>query len=152
VEDVTTKNAILSYVFFERIAFFSTWGNLFSYLDGYAAPSLKQAFEQLATYFPSGTFRTATVDRGKEFACYQALEKKFGVEVYFADPYSSWQRGTNENANGLLREFFPKGTDLAKVSEEELESALHLINHRPRKCLGWKSAHEAFQEELLHLA
>jgi IS30 family transposase len=116
------------------------------------ASSMEQAFELLATYFPKHTFRTATVDRGKEFAYHQTLEKRFGVEVYFADPYSSWQRGTNENANSLLREFFPKGTDLAKVSEEELESALHLINHRPRKCLGWKSAHESFLEELSHLA
>jgi IS30 family transposase len=80
------------------------------------ASSTEQAFGLLSTHFPKGTFQTATVDRGKEFACYEALEKHFGVEVYFADPYSSWQRGTNENANGLLREFFPKGTDLAKVS------------------------------------
>jgi IS30 family transposase len=114
--------------------------------------SMEWAFEQLAIRFPKGTFQTATVDRGKEFACHEALEQRFGVDVYFADPYSSWQRGSNENSNGLLREFFPKGTDLAKVSDVELEYALYSINQRPRKCLGWKSTHELFQEELSHLA
>lgn len=75
---------------------------------------MEWAFGQLAAQFPTGTLQTATVDRGKEFACHEALEHHFGVEVYFAGPYSSWQRGTNENSNGLLREFFPKGTDLEK--------------------------------------
>nr|WP_229523413.1 IS30 family transposase [Paenibacillus farraposensis] len=97
-------------------------------------------------------FQTATVDRGKEFACCASLEATHGVQVYFADPYSSWQRGSNENANGLLREFFPKGTDFAQLTDEALEKALPLINHRPRKCLGWKTAHESFSEELSHLA
>ncbi len=73
------------------------------------------------------------------------------MKVYFADPYSSWQRGSNENGNGLLREFFPKGKDFAEVTEEELEHALQLINNRPRKCLGWKTAHESFEEEVSHL-
>ncbi|RKN72366.1 IS30 family transposase, partial [Paenibacillus ginsengarvi] len=81
-----------------------------------------------------------------------ALENIHDIQVYFADPYSSWQRGSNENANGLLREFFPKGHDFAMVSDEELATALRLINLRPRKCLGWKSAHEAFMDELSHLA
>nr|WP_229523293.1 IS30 family transposase [Paenibacillus farraposensis] len=85
------------------------------------------------------SFQTATGDRGKEFACYANLEATHDVQIYFADPYSSWQRGSNENANGLLREFFPKGTDLAQITDEALWKALHLINHRPRKCLGWKT-------------
>jgi len=71
--------------------------------------------------------------------------------VYFADPYSSWQRGSNENANGLLREFFPKGTDFGKVSRSEIAQALAWINGRPRKCLNWKTAYEVFTEEVLHL-
>lgn len=74
-----------------------------------------------------------------------------GVPVYFADPYASWQRGSNENANGLLREFFPKGTDFAQVAHDELADALAKINGRPRKCLDWKTAHEAFAEEVLRL-
>jgi len=71
--------------------------------------------------------------------------------VHGADPYSSWQRGSNENANGLLREFFPKGTDFAQVAHDELADALAKINRRPRKCLDWKTAHEAFAEEVLRL-
>jgi IS30 family transposase len=110
------------------------------------------AFGVAASQYPKETFKTATTDRGKEFACYTALENTHGIKVYFADPYSSWQRGSNENANGLLREFFPKGHDFATVTDEELARAVHLINNRPRKCLNWKSAHEAFMDELSHLA
>lgn len=116
------------------------------------AYSMEVAFGVLASQYPSSAFLTATADRGKEFACYANLEHFHSVQVYFADPYSSWQRGSNENSNGLLREFFPKGHDFAAVTEEELAHAIKLINHRPRKCLGWKSAHEAFMEELSHLA
>jgi transposase, IS30 family len=116
-----------------------------------SAGSMERAIQTIHNLFPSSAFQTATVDRGKEFACYSNVEEDLGIQVYFADPYSSWQRGSNENANGLLREFFPKKTDLAKVSSEELEKVLSLINNRPRKCLGWKTTHEAFQEELLHL-
>lgn len=94
---------------------------------------------------------TATVDRGKEFACHDHLLDEHGLTFYFADPYSSWQRGSNENANGLLREFYPKKYDLNTVDPTELECALELINHRPRKCLGWKTSHEAIMEELSHL-
>lgn len=115
------------------------------------ALSMEIAFGVLAAQYPKSAMQTATVDRGKEFACYEELERLHGVDVYFADPYSSWQRGSNENANGLLREFFPKGYDFAQVTDAELEQALALINNRPRKCLGWKSTHESFQEELLHL-
>jgi transposase, IS30 family len=116
------------------------------------AHSMEIAFGVAAGQFPQGVFRTATADRGKEFACYAALEFTHGLDVYFADPYSSWQRGSNENGNGLLREFFPKGKDLAEVSDQELAHALRLINNRPRKCLGWKSAHESFIDALSHLA
>lgn len=72
------------------------------------------------------------------------MEATHHLNVYFADPYSSWQRGSNENANGLLREFFPKGKDLAEVHDEDLARSLDLINNRPRKCLGWRTAHESF--------
>jgi IS30 family transposase len=116
------------------------------------AHSMEIAFGVAASQYPQGAFKTATTDRGKEFACYTALENLHDIKVYFADPYSSWQRGSNENANGLLREFFPKGHDFATVSDEELAEAVRLINHRPRKCLNWKSAYEAFMGELSHLA
>ncbi|WP_271399141.1 IS30 family transposase [Salinicoccus roseus] len=116
-----------------------------------SAGAMAQAVSTLHRQLPAGAFRTATVDRGKEFACYKTLEQTLGISIYFADPYASWQRGSNENANGLLREFFPKRTDLALISGESVRQALSLINQRPRKCLGWKTTHEAFQEELLHL-
>jgi transposase, IS30 family len=116
------------------------------------AHSMEVAFGVVASQYPQGTFQTATTDRGKEFACYEDLEGFHNIKVYFADPYSSWQRGSNENGNGLLREFFPKGHDFAEVSDKELADAVSLINHRPRKCLGWKSAHESFMEEMSHLA
>ncbi|CAC6863331.1 transposase [Staphylococcus aureus] len=98
-----------------------------------------------------GAVKTITVDRGKEFSCYQNIENQFNINVYFADPYSAWQRGTNENTNGLLREFSPKKTDLAKVNQEQLNYALDSINYRPRKCLNWKFPYEVLCDELLHL-
>ncbi len=116
------------------------------------ASSLEKAFRVIASSFPTGAFQTATVDRSKEFACYERLESEHDLDIYFADPYSSWQRGTNENANGLLRDFFPKGKDFAEVTTEELVQALQLINNRPRKCLGWRTAHESFMEAVSHLA
>lgn len=107
----------------------------------------------VASQYPQGVFQTATTDRGKEFTCYSDLEAIHDVKIYFADPYSSWQRGSNENGNGLLREFFPKkGHDFAEVTDEQLAHAIRLINNRPRKCLSWKSAHEAFMDEVSHLA
>lgn len=88
--------------------------------------------------------KTLTVDNGKEFAGFKTIEQRTGMNVYFADPYSAWQRGCNENTNGLLRQYFPKGTDLSTLSRSELASAVKRLNHRPRKCLGYQSPHEVF--------
>jgi len=96
---------------------------------------------------PATTFKTFTSDRGKEFACFREVED-LGIDFYFAAPYSSWQRGCNENANGLLREYFPKGTDFALVSNENLYASLDELNSRPRKVLGFATPYEAFQAEL----
>lgn len=79
------------------------------------------------------------------------IEKELEIDMYLAEPYSSWQRGSNKNGNGLLREFFPKKTDFLIVAVAELEQALYLINHRPRKCLGWQTVTEAIMSEVLHL-
>jgi IS30 family transposase len=93
---------------------------------------------------PKKMRKTLTVDNGKEFAHFKELEDKTGLTVYFADPYSAWQRGTNENTNGLLRQYFPKGTDFKTITEKYLAFAVKKLNHRPRKCLGYQSPHEVF--------
>jgi len=80
-----------------------------------------------------------TLDNGSEFADFAQIKKNHNTTVYFADPHSPWQRGTNENINGLVRFFYPKGTDFHAVPPEELDNVLSLINNRPRKCLGWLS-------------
>ena len=85
---------------------------------------------------------TLTVDNGKEFAAFKQMEQRTGLKIYFADPYSAWQRGTNENTNGLLRQYYPKGYDFTKLTEEALAKAVRKLNHRPRKCLGYRTPHE----------
>lgn len=115
------------------------------------ATSMENAIKQLHFVLPVNAFKTATVDRGKEFACYSNIENDINLPMFFADPYSSWQRGSNENSNGLLREFYPKKTDLALADEKELVKNLFLINNRPRKCLGWKSPIQMFLHEVSHL-
>ena len=86
--------------------------------------------------------KTLTVDNGREFYGHKEITKSTNVTVYFADPYASWQRGSNENANGLLRRYFPKGTDFSKVTAQQLRRAVEKINLMPRKLLNWKSAYE----------
>ena len=83
--------------------------------------------------------KTITLDNGSEFAEFKEIEKVLGVKVYFADVHSPWQRGSNENINGLLRYFFPKGTNFNKIPEEEIQKVVSLINNRPRKCLDYMS-------------
>ncbi len=97
-------------------------------------------------HIPKKMRKILTVDNGKEFARFKELEYKTGLTVYFADPYSAWQRGTNENTNGFLRQYFPKGTDFRKVTEEALAFAVKKLNHRPRKCLGYQSPQEVFSK------
>lgn len=82
---------------------------------------------------------TLTLDNGTEFLAYKDLEKQLGIKVYFADTHSPWQRGSNENINGLIRFFFPRGTNFNEVSDEQLQAVVDLINNRPRKCLGFLS-------------
>ncbi|MDD3847450.1 MAG: IS30 family transposase [Syntrophorhabdaceae bacterium] len=93
---------------------------------------------------PRAFRHTLTVDNGKEFSRFKELEAKTGLTVYFADPYSAWQRGTNENTNGLLRQYFPKGTDFRSISDKEIAMAVKKINNRPRKCLNYQTPHEVY--------
>ena len=106
-----------------------------------------EAMRKVIATFPTGSFQSVTSDRGKEFACYREIEA-LGIPFYFADPYCAWQRGSNENSNGLLREFFPKGSDLSQVEIEDLRKVLLLLNHRPRKCLGFKTPFEMLFDEI----
>jgi len=86
--------------------------------------------------------RSISLDNGSEFAEYREVEQALNIPIYFADPHAPWQRGTNENMNGIIRFYFPKGTDFRKVSEEEVAAVMESINNRPRKCLGWLSPNE----------
>ena len=109
--------------------------------------SMLEAIRQLTANMPEEAFKTFTSDRGKEFSCWEEVEK-MGIDFYFADPYCSWQRGCNENSNGLLREFYPKKTDISKIDTEDLIRTLMLINSRPRKCLSYATPFEKFLHEI----
>ncbi|MGA0351093.1 MAG: IS30 family transposase [bacterium] len=87
---------------------------------------------------------TLTFDNGSEFIEHERVGKHLDAQTYFAAPYASWERGANENTNGLLRQFFPKGTDFNDVTEAEIQEAVTLLNHRPRKTRGYRTAHEIF--------
>lgn len=107
--------------------------------DIFAKLTIK-AFEKI----PKHLKKSFTVDNGKEFASHKELTRHTNMPVYFCDPHAPWQRGTNENTNGLLRQFYPKGTSLANVTAEQLDDVVNLINNRPRKRLGWKTPAEVF--------
>ena len=93
---------------------------------------------------PNKWRRSLTVDNGGEFAGFKAIEAAVKLDVYFADPYAPWQRGTNENTNGLLRHYFPKGIDWRKVGEKQLAQVVRKLNNRPRKCLNYQTPNEVF--------
>ncbi|MBU4289292.1 MAG: IS30 family transposase [Proteobacteria bacterium] len=97
-----------------------------------------KAFQRI----PKKIRKTLTLDNGKEFSQFKQLEKKTGLCVYFADPYSSWQRGSNENTNGLIRQYFPKGTNFRDITSKDLAFVVKKLNHRPRKCLNYQTPHE----------
>ena len=112
---------------------------------------MKNALAATMATLPAQLRRSLTWDRGKELSAHVAFKVETGIPVYFADPQSPWQRGTNENTNGLLRQYFPKGTDLSRWSAEEIEAVANALNSRPRKTLGWKTPAEALEEHLRSL-
>ena len=95
---------------------------------------------------PAHLWQSPAWDRGKELSDHAQFTIESGVKVFFADPHSPWQRGTNENTNGLLRQYFPKGTDLSRWSEQEIQAVALALNSRPRKTLGWKTPAEALND------
>ncbi len=103
-----------------------------------------QRLRQTIRRLPAAKRRSLTLDNGREFARPTELEKKLDLPLYFTHPYHAWERGTNGNTNGLLRQYLPKGTDLSQVPDEQLQSHVRQINHRPRKCLGFPTAFEVF--------
>jgi IS30 family transposase len=120
-------------------------------LGGYGAVAMKEALASTMTVLPDQLRRSLTWDRGKELAAHAQLTVETGLRVYFADPHAPWQRATNENTNGLLRQYFPKGTDLSRWSADELSAVATVLNSRPRKTLGWKTPAEAFDDHLRSL-
>jgi IS30 family transposase len=120
-------------------------------LAGRGAEDVRDAIAATVVTLPEQLRRTLTWDRGKELAQHAKLTIDTGVQVYFADPHSPWQRGTNENTNGLLRQYFPKGTDLARWNGDDLDAVAATLNSRPRRTLGWKTPAEALDELLLSL-
>src|SRR3954453_8903267 len=123
-------------------------------LGGYGAIAMKDALTTTMTAMPAELLRSLTWDRGKELSAHAQFKIETGIAVYFADPHSPWQRGTNENTNGLLRQYFPKGTDISRWNLEDLLAVQAAVNSRPRKVLDWKTPAEALDEQLrlLHQA
>jgi len=117
-------------------------------LTGHGAEAVRDAIASTIIRLPTQLRCSLTWDRGKEMAQHVQLRIDTGVEIYFCDPQSPWHRGTNENTNGLLRQYFPKGTDLSRYSVEDLEAVAYTLNSRPRETLSWKTPAEALDEHL----
>jgi IS30 family transposase len=117
-------------------------------LAGHGAEAVRDEIARTIAYLPEQLRRSLTWDQGAEMAQHARLTIDTGLDVYFCDPHSPWQRGTNENTNGLLRQYFPKGTDLSTHGADALEAVALALNTRPRKTLGWRTPAEAFDEHL----
>lgn len=113
------------------------------------AATIRKAFAEELRYLPKGLKRTLTYDQGGEMSQHKLFTEETEITVYFAHPHSPWERGTNENTNALLRQYFPKGTDFSKISKNRLKEVQDELNDRPRKTLGWHTPHEKFTELLL---
>lgn len=117
-------------------------------LSGHGAEAVRDAIRTTITKLPMHLRKSLAWDQGAEMAQHAQVRVDTGLEVYFCDPQSPWQRGTNENTNGLLRQYFPKGTDLTRHSRSDLDAIAAALNSRPRKTLGWKTPAEALNELL----
>ena len=117
-------------------------------MQGNTAAAALEAFSRQMKRLPREMRRSMTYDRGSEMACHPELARRLKIDIWFCDPHAPWQRGSNENTNGLLRQFMPKGTDLSDASQTWLNDVARLMNGRPRKTLGWKTPDEAMAEEI----
>jgi IS30 family transposase len=117
-------------------------------LAGHGAEAVRDAIASSITTLPEHLRRSLTWDQGAEMAQHARLRIDTGLAIYFCDPQSPWQRGTNENTNGLLRQYFPKGTDLSKHSADDLAAVAAALNGRPRKTLNWRTPAEALDDLL----
>ena len=121
---------------------------LFPLPDGKDAESVRTALEATVQRLPEHLWESLTWDQGKEMAQHAQFTIDTGIQIYFCDPKSPWQRGSNENTNGLLRQYFPKGTDLSKVTDDQLAAAAHSLNSRPRQTLNWMTPSQKLAEAL----
>jgi IS30 family transposase len=114
----------------------------------HTAEDVRDALVQAMGQLPPELRRSLTWDQGSELALHADIAQTLGMPVFFCEPHSPWQRPSNENTNGLLRQYFPKGTDLSRYSNKELEAVAAALNSRPRKTLGWKTPAEAFRNHI----
>lgn len=122
-------------------------------LDGAGATAVLEGFTRRLRSIPESLRKTLTYDQGTEMALHHTLAKRLHMDIFFCDPHSPWQRGSNENANGLIREYLPKGIDLSQATHQQLTSIEYALNNRPRKILGFRTPFEVFSElKLNHVA
>lgn len=117
-------------------------------MNGNGADAVLDSFTRQMKRLPVALRKSMTYDRGSEMACHPELARRLKIDIWFCDPHAPWQRGSNENTNGLLRQFMPKGTDLSDTSQIWLNDVAALMNNRPRKTLGWKTPAEAMADEI----
>lgn len=121
-------------------------------MEGNGAAAALEGFTRQMKRLPAFLRRSLTYDRGIEMACHPELARRLKIDIWFCDPHAPWQRGSNENTNGLLRQFLPKGTDLRQFTQRDLDAIAKLMNDRPRKTLGWKTPAQALAEEIANAA
>lgn len=120
-------------------------------LGGHGAAAVREAITEAISDLPGHLRQSLTWDQGAEMAQHAQLRVESGLDIFFCDPHSPWQRGTNENTNGLIRQYLPKSRDLSTLTGPEIRKIENRLNHRPRKCLGFLTPHEVFNNTRLQL-